>query len=108
MGLARSHLIRAGSPLRGFGGGSLEALGQITLPVSFVLGSFAHTEDITFDVVDTPYQYNAIFRRCLNNAFYDVPHHGFLCMKMRAPRGNIKVLGDQKISHPIDIGRAPG
>jgi hypothetical protein len=35
MGLPRSQLIYAGAPLRRFGGGSIEALGQIVMPVSF-------------------------------------------------------------------------
>lgn len=61
--------------------------------MSFGLGEYARTEDITFDVVDTPYQYNPIFERRLLNTFYAVPHHSFLCMKMPGPRGIIKVLG---------------
>ena len=92
----------------GFGGGSIEALGQIRLPISFGLGDFACMEDIMFDVLYTPYPYNAIFGRHLLNAFYTVPHHGFLCMKMPDPRGIIKVLGDQKASRLIDIGKALG
>jgi hypothetical protein len=51
-------------------------------------------EDIIFDAVDTPYQYNAIFDRRLLNAFYAVPHHSFICMKMSGHRGIIKVLED--------------
>ncbi|CAN6372123.1 unnamed protein product [Urochloa humidicola] len=108
MGLSRSSLTPVGTPLRGFGGGAVNALGQISLPVTFSTGSFARTEDITFNVVDIPYPYNAIFGRRLLNAFYAVSHHGFLCMKMPGPRGVVKVLGDQELARLIDIGRAPG
>lgn len=59
-------------------------------------------------MVDTPYQYNAIFGRSLLNAFYAVPHHGFLCLKMPGPRGMIKVAGSQETSRLVDLGRAPG
>lgn len=101
MGLSHTQLIRAGTPLCGFGGQAIEALGQIQLPVSFGHGDYARTEDISFDVVDVPYQYNAIFGRHLLNASYAVPHHGFLCLKMLGPRGTIKVLGDQKLAQFI-------
>ncbi|CAN6229824.1 unnamed protein product [Urochloa humidicola] len=107
MGLSRSSLAPAGTPLRGFGGGAVNALGQISLPVTFGTGFYARTEDITFDVVDIPYPYNTIFGRRLLNAFYAVPHHGFLYMKMSGPRGIINVLGDQELARLIDVGRAP-
>ena len=42
-------------------------VGRITLFVSFVHQGNAKTEDITFDVVDVVYPYNAIFGRGLLN-----------------------------------------
>ncbi|CAN6347531.1 unnamed protein product [Urochloa humidicola] len=108
MGLSRSSLPPAGTPLWGFGGTAVNALGQISLPVTFGTGSFARTEDIIFDVMDIPYPYNAIFGRRLLNTFYAVPHHGFLCMKMPGPKGITKVLGDQKLVRLIDVERVPG
>lgn len=92
--LLRTQLRQAGTSLRGFGGKAIEALGQIELSMTFSINSFARIEDITFDVVDIPYPYNAIFGRCFLNTFHAVPHSGFLCMKMPGPRGIIKVLGD--------------
>jgi len=41
MGLPCSHLQAAGTPLKGFSGGEIEALGWIDLPVTFGLGSIA-------------------------------------------------------------------
>ena len=35
MGLRRSDLKQAGSPLLGFGGNTINALGKLTIPVSF-------------------------------------------------------------------------
>lgn len=75
-------------------GWAIKALGQIELTVMFDTCTHPRSEDIVFDVVDIPYPYNAIFGRCLLNAFYAIPHHGFLCMKMLSPKGTIKVLGD--------------
>lgn len=76
--------------------------------MSFGLGEYARTEDIIFDIVDVPYQYNAILGRRLLNAFYAIPHHSFLCMKLPGSKGSIKVLGDQKQARLIEIGRALG
>lgn len=84
-------------------------MGQIQLPVSFDHGEYARTEDIIYDMVDVSYQYNAIFEKCCLSAFYAVPHHGFLCMKMSGlSKGTIKVLGDQKLAKLIEIRHAWG
>lgn len=58
MGLSRSAIVQGGTPLCSFRGSSVRALGQIELSVTFGSGNFARMEDITFDVVDLPYQYN--------------------------------------------------
>lgn len=53
----------------GFGGKRLDALGKISLPVSFGGQKNARTEYITFDVADLYYPYNAIFGRGFANKF---------------------------------------
>jgi hypothetical protein len=108
MELSRSLLFNTGTPLWGFDRGMVQTLGQITMSLSFGHKNYARTVDIIFNIVDTPYQYNTIFGKRLLNGFYVVLHHSFLCMKMPDPCGIVKVLGDQMVSHLIDLGRALG
>ena len=79
----------------GFGGNTINALGKITIPVSFGKGTSFRTEDITFNVVDIDYPYNAIFGRGVLNTFGAIPHHAYLCMKIPGREGIITGLGDQ-------------
>jgi hypothetical protein len=65
-------------------------------------------EDITFDVVDINYPYNAIFGRGVLNTFGAIPHHAYLCIKMPSLGGVITVLGDQQVAHRIEVGNTPG
>ena len=92
----------------GFGGNAINALGKITIPVSFGEGTNFWMEDITFDVVDINYPYNAIFGRGVLNTFGAIPHHAYLCMKMPGPGGVITVLGDQRVTRRIEVGITPG
>ena len=81
------------SALIGFGGKRIDALGKISLPVSFRGQENARTEYATFDVVDLYYPYNAIFRRGFANKFNTTIHMGYLCMKMLALHRIITVHG---------------
>ena len=63
MKIDRKILGRAEHPLYGFGGKKIHSIGRIVLPVSFAIVSNARTKQITFDVVDMYYPYNALFRR---------------------------------------------
>jgi hypothetical protein len=75
-------LKEASKPLYGFRGKKIKPVGSISLPVSFGTLSNAHTEYITFDVVDMSYPYNAIFRRGFLNTFEVVLHSLYLCLKI--------------------------
>ena len=97
MGIPRSHLTPAGIPLLGFGGEPVPALGKIELPVEFEDGGLKRKEDIVFDVVDIPYQYNVILGRVTLNKFGAIPHHAYLCVKIPAPSGVIIVQGNQDL-----------
>jgi len=76
---------------------------EARLPVSFrTVGdprigtvSNARTEDITFDVVELNYPYNAILRRGTLNAFEAATHSAYLCMKMPGTNGIITIFGSQ-------------
>ena len=52
MKLSRNQLQPSDSPLIGFGGRRIDALGKISLSVSFGSQENTRTEYITFDVVD--------------------------------------------------------
>jgi hypothetical protein len=89
MNIDRNLLQPAQIPLIGFGGKRVEALGKISLLVSFGDTSNPRTEHITFDVVEMNYPYLAIFGRGLINKFEAVVHQLYLCIKMPESRGII-------------------
>ncbi|KAJ1253621.1 hypothetical protein BS78_K014600 [Paspalum vaginatum] len=68
------------NPLCGFGGRKVDALGKISLQVSFGEISNPRTKFITFDVVDVNYPYNAILGRGMLNAFKAALHSAYLAM----------------------------
>ena len=102
MKLSRNQLQPSDSPLISFGGKKIDALGKISLPVSFGGQENARTEYVTFDVVDLYYPYNAIFDRGFINKFNTTIHMGYLCMKMPALHGIIIVHDSQKEARYIE------
>jgi hypothetical protein len=84
MGFDRKQLKELSKPLYGFGGKMIELVGVITLSMSFDTPKNPHTEYITFDVVDMPYPYNAIFGRGLLNTFEAALCSTYLCLKILA------------------------
>ena len=102
MKLSRSQLQPSNSPLIGFGGKRIDALGKIFLPVSFGGQENARTEYVTFDIVDLYYPYNAIFRTWFANKFNIAIHMGYLCMKMLALHRIITVHGSQKEARNVE------
>ena len=101
MKLSKSQLQPSNSPLIGFGGKRIDALGKISLPVSLGQEN-ARIEYVTFDVVDLYYPYNAIFGRGFANKFNVAIHMGYLCMKMLALHGIITVHDSQKEARNIE------
>jgi hypothetical protein len=93
MKLSRGQLQPLDTPLIRFGGKQVNALGKISLPVSFGDQENARTEYVTFDIVDLYYPYNAIFGRGFANKFNMALHMGYLCMKMPTLHGIITVHG---------------
>jgi hypothetical protein len=94
-------LKEASKPLYGFGGKKIKPVGSISLHVSFGTPSNAHTEYITFDVVDMSYPYNAIFERGLLNTIEEALHSLYLCLKVPATLGVISVHGNKKDARNI-------
>jgi hypothetical protein len=69
MGLNRDLLQPPDTPLYGFGGRIIHALGKVVLPVSFGTVQNARTEYLSFDVVEMYYPYNGILGRGFLNKF---------------------------------------
>lgn len=55
----------------------------------------SQTEVVMFDIVQMPYQYNAILGWATLNTFGAITHQNYLCMKIPAMEGKITVRGDQ-------------
>jgi hypothetical protein len=102
MCFSKKQLKEASKSLYGFGGKKIEPVGSMSLPVSFSTLSNAHTEYITFDVVDMSYPYNAIFGRGFLNTFEAALHSLYLCLKILATLGVISVHGNQKDARNIE------
>nr|ABB47092.1 retrotransposon protein, putative, Ty3-gypsy subclass [Oryza sativa Japonica Group] len=100
MGLPTQALTPAPASLRGFGGEPVQVLGQALLLIAFGSGDNRREEQILFDVVDIPYNYNAIFGRATLNKFEAISHHNYLKLKMPGPTGVIVVKGLQPSASP--------
>ncbi|XP_066162551.1 uncharacterized protein [Oryza sativa Japonica Group] len=91
MGLPTLALTQAPASLRGFGGEAVQVLGQVQLVVAFGTSENRREEQILFDVIDIPYNYNAIFGRATLNKFEAISHHNYLKLKMPGPTGVIVI-----------------
>jgi hypothetical protein len=60
MGISHSLLKPSDNPLYGFGGKGTFPVGKIELPLLFGVAANARSEQVTFDIVDMVYPYNAI------------------------------------------------
>jgi hypothetical protein len=57
------------------------------------------TKMVTFNVVDIPYAYKAIFGRGIINMFAVVIHMSLLCMKIPTSNGILTIYGQQEDAH---------
>jgi hypothetical protein len=95
MGFDKKKQLKAAlKPLYGFGGRIIEPIGPISLPISFGTLCNAHTEYITFNVVDMHYPYSIIFCRGLLNTFETTLHSTYLRLKVPAASGVISIHGN--------------
>jgi hypothetical protein len=102
MGISHSLLKPSDNPLYGFGGKGTFPVGKIELPLSFGVAPNAQSEQVTFDIVDMVYPYNAIMGRCSINKFEAAIHGLYLCMKILGPQGVITIYGNQQIARNIE------
>jgi hypothetical protein len=108
MGLSKDLLQPTDTPLYGFGGRVIHALGKVVLPVSFRTVQNAKTEYLSFDVVEMYYPYNGILGRGFLNKFEAVIHQAYLCVKIPATQGVITIWGHQNDGRNLERGRTPG
>jgi hypothetical protein len=108
MGISHILLKPSDNPLYGFGGKGTFPVGKIELPLSFGVAPNARSEQVTFDIVDMVYPYNAIMGWGSINKFEAAIHGLYLCMKIPGPQGAIIVYGNQQAAHNIEIDFVPG
>jgi hypothetical protein len=89
--LSKDLLQLPDTPLYGFGGRVIHALGKVVLPVSFRIVQNVRTEYLSFDVVEMYYSYNGILGRGFLKKFEVVIHQAYLCMKIPATLGVITI-----------------
>jgi hypothetical protein len=94
MGISHSLLKPAANPLYRFGDKGTFPIGKIELPLSFGVAPSARSEQVTFDIVDMVYPYNAIMGLGSINKFEAAIHGLNLYMKIPSPQGVITVYGD--------------
>jgi hypothetical protein len=108
MGISHSLLKPSDNPLYGFGGKGTFPVGKIELPLSFGVAPNVRSEQITFDIVDMVYPYNAIMGQGSINKFEAAIHGLYLCMKILGPGGAITVYGNQQVARNIERDFVPG
>ncbi|VFR01048.1 unnamed protein product [Cuscuta campestris] len=94
--LDRSMLRPLQTPLSSFTGASIEAEGQITLPVTLGSGNRTVTKQMRFLVVDIKCVHNAILGRPKINQVRAIISMAHLCMKFYTSNGIGEERGDQK------------
>jgi hypothetical protein len=82
-------------------------LAKIELPLSFGTTPNARSEQITFDIVDMVYPYNAIMGQGSINKLEATIHGVYLCMKILGPLGTITIYGDQLVARNIERDFVP-
>jgi hypothetical protein len=102
MGISHSLLKPSDNPLYDLGGKRTFPVGKIELPLSFGVAPNARSEQVTFDIVDMVYPYNAIMCWGSINKFEAAIHGLYLCMKIPGPQGVITVYGNQQTTHNIE------
>jgi hypothetical protein len=92
MGISHSLLKPSDNPLYGFGGKGTFPVGKIELPLSFGVAPNARSEQVTFNIVDKVYPYNAIMGWGSINKF----------------EAAITVYGNQQAARNIERDFVPG
>jgi hypothetical protein len=102
MGISHSLLKPSNISLYGFGGKGTFPVGKIELPLSFDVAPNERSEQVTVDIDDMVYSYNAIMGRGSINKFEAAIHGLYLCMKIPGPQGVITVSDNQQTARNIE------
>jgi hypothetical protein len=102
MGISHNLLKPAENSLYGFGGIGTFPIGKRELSLSFGVAPKARSEQVTFDIVDMVYPYNAIMGHGSINKFEAAIHRLYLCMKIPGPQGVMTVYRDQQVARNIE------
>jgi hypothetical protein len=108
MGISHNLLKPSDNLLYGFGGKGTFPVGKIELPLSFGVAPNARSEQVTFDIVDMVYPYNAIMGRGSINKFEADIHRLYLYMKILGPQGVITFYGNHQTAHNTERDFVPG
>jgi hypothetical protein len=95
MGLSKFLLQPLETPLYGFGGRVIHAIGKVSLPVSFGTVQNTKTKHLSYDVVQMYYSYNRILGRGFLNKFEAIIQQAYLCVNILATQGVITIWGHQ-------------
>ncbi|KAI3446714.1 hypothetical protein Pfo_003379 [Paulownia fortunei] len=98
LGIDNAQLSPVNTPLTGFGGEVVEALGEVALP--FSLGSYPRriTKMVKFLVVNAPSTYNMILGRPSLNLFHAVASTYHMKLKFPTHEGIGEAIGDQRMA----------
>jgi hypothetical protein len=72
------------------------------MPVTFGFVHNTRTEQVVFDIVDMEYPYNAIIGHGTLNAFKEILHPAYLCMKIPSDQGPIAIHGSQEAARKAE------
>jgi hypothetical protein len=108
MGISHNLLKPSDNPLYGFVGKGTFPVGKIELPLSFGVAPNARSEQVTFDIIDMVYPFNAIMGQGSINKFEVAIHGLYLSMKIPSPQGVITVYGNQQTARNIERDFVPG
>jgi hypothetical protein len=108
MGTSHSLLKPSNNPLYGFSGKGTFPVGKIELPLSFDVAPNARSEQVTFDIIDMVYPYNAIMGQGSINKFEAAIDGLYLYMKILGPQGVVTVYGNQQTACNIERDFVPG
>jgi hypothetical protein len=108
MGINHNLLKPSDNHIYGFGGKGTFPVGKIELPLSFGVAPNTRSEQVTFDIVDMVYSYNAIMGQGSINKIEAAIHGLYLCMKILGPQGVITVYGNQQTARNIERDFIPG
>ncbi|XP_073049427.1 uncharacterized protein [Primulina eburnea] len=98
LGIDNALLAPVNTPLVGFAGEVVEALGEVTLPFSFGSYPLRTTKMVRFLIVKSPSAYNIILGRPSLNLFQAIGSTYHMKLKFPTPKGTWEATGDSRLA----------